>query len=333
MTKPYCDIGILGCGMAVPDTIRRSDDPIFSAIHRQASEAGVAEADLFNGIEERRILTEGERLPDLALAAAQQALLNAKRPASVVDRLYGYLSVSEYVAPNTLFELHPRLGLADSTAVLPINCEYSNFVMSLVLAWEAMLAGHSRCALVVCAQNWTQHMDYSQGHSFSVGDGAGAAVVGRGSRLAFRDYMVQTLNASYGAMTMKHRPLTQEPERYHTTFRFEEGGVRSVLQDGMNGPVNMVNALLRRNGIDPSDVALFSHQATRDLIDHWTTHIKPARLYNTLAKYGNMTMATLPVNLASFWTDIRERYVVLVAVGLGYHQAALLLERVDDGKQ
>ncbi|MEQ4618855.1 MAG: hypothetical protein ABN482_12525 [Corticimicrobacter sp.] len=325
----FSKIGILGCGAAFPDRIRHSDDPIYASIKRHPNAHGVIEADTFTGVRQRHVLSDGQSLMDLASNACQAALARACMTASQIDRLYGYLSVSEYLTPNALFAVHRQLKLPDETMVIPINSEFSNFLLSLIQAWEAIACGHSRSALISCATNWSAHMDYTQGHAISIGDGAGAVLVGPDAPFEIVDYAVQTLSARYGAMTMQSRPREDMPGREHATYRIApEAGLASYAQEGMEGPIRLIQGLLARHDIAPDRVGLFMHQATRMLLDHWHTQIGPSRLYESLETHGNMTFVSVPANLALHWDAIKEDYLVLHALGTGFHQIAVLLRRV-----
>jgi 3-oxoacyl-[acyl-carrier-protein] synthase-3 len=333
----YRTVGILGAGYSVPPHVRTNDDPIFAQLKRTRNTQGIVERDLFTGLNERRYLREDEQLEPLMIEAAKQALAQAHVPASAIERLYGYATVSPYLTPNTLYTVHKGLQLPQHALVVPINSEFSNFLLSVLQAWEAILAGHCTYALVVCGTNWTQYMDYTQGHSISVGDGAGAVVLGPGHSFIPLDYATQTLSEQYGAMTMSIRPSMLNGRRYipvdtHNlpvpTYEItQEEGIHSFMTAGMEGPPVLVQRLLHKHGLTGRDIALISHQASRLMLDYWTQCIQPREYLETLEQFGNMTLATYPVNLAYYFQHITSKYLVIVAVGVGFHQTALLFKR------
>lgn len=333
----YRSVGILGAGYRVPPHIRTNDDPIFAQLKRTRNAQGIAEQDLFTGLKERRYLREDEQLEPLMVEAAQQALAQANVPASAIDRLYGYASVSPYLAPSSLYTVHRALRLPQHALVVPINSEFSNFVLSIIQAWEAILAGHSTYALVVTGTNWTHYMDYTQGHSLSIGDGAGAVVIGPGDRFMPIDYATQTISEQYGAMTMSIRATTLNGRRYvpvdqHNmpipTYEItQEEGIHSFLTAGMEGPPVLIQRLLQKHGLTGQDIALITHQASRLMLDYWTQCLQPREYLETLEQFGNMTLATYPVNLAYYYQHITANYLVVAAIGVGFHQTALLLKR------
>jgi 3-oxoacyl-[acyl-carrier-protein] synthase-3 len=273
-------------------------------------------------MKERRYLAGNEQLTTFMVEAAQQALRVAKVAPEDIDRLYGYASVPTFYTPNDLYMVHRGLRLPEYTLVIPLNNEFSTFLLGVIQAWEAITTGHMRHALIACGTNWTHYMDYTQGHALSVGDGAGVAVVGPNADFTVVDYATQTLSDQYGAMTM-HTHNSSRP-----TYRItEEQGIQSFQVSAMHGIPDMVQFLLKKHGLAGSNIALITHQASRVLMDHWAERLQPKEYLDTLKQFGNLTLASYPVTLAYHYPTITADYLVLAAVGVGYHQTALLLQR------
>ncbi|GCE09413.1 3-oxoacyl-[acyl-carrier-protein] synthase III C-terminal domain-containing protein [Dictyobacter aurantiacus] len=283
---------------------------------------GIAEVDLFTGLKERRYLAGDERVETFMVEAARVAIERAHGAVLDIDRLYGYTSVAAYLTPNSLYEVHHALQLSEQTMVIPLNNEFSTFLLGILQACEAIVAGHSKHALVVCGTNWTQYMDYTQGHALSVGDGAGAALIGPDAEFVLLDYATQTLSEQYGAMTMQAR------ESAHPTYKItEEQGLHSFQVSAMHGIPTMVLSLLKKHGLSGKDIALITHQASRVLMDNWAARIEPKEYLDTLEQFGNLTLASYAVTLAYHYPLITAPYLVLAAVGVGYHQTVLLFKR------
>ncbi|RKH67529.1 3-oxoacyl-ACP synthase [Corallococcus interemptor] len=312
---------LLGVGAALPEQVRGNDDPLFEPLRRAAGSGG--EHALFYGNRERRVLGPGESLAALTAKAGAAALQDAGLKASDVERLYGYVSVSEFIAPNALYAVHRELGLSQGTLVVPVQADFANFLMGVVLAWEALCAGSIQHALVAVGSAWTRNVDYTQGHAIGIGDGAGAVVVGAGDRLTLVDWGADTFSDEYGAMMMGARP--ESGLAYPTYGIAPTSGVKAFLNSGMNGPPRLVARLLAKHGISREDVTLISHQATRKLMDHWAQEIRPREYLDTFEDYGNMVHASMPVTLARFHRELRTKYLVMVGLGIGAHQMALLV--------
>ncbi|GHO62573.1 2-heptyl-4(1H)-quinolone synthase PqsD [Ktedonobacter sp. SOSP1-52] len=315
-------IGIKGCGFSVPPNVRGNDDPIFHQVITVANAQGIAEKDLFTGMKERRYLAQGERIEPLMVEASQLALQRAQVIPEEIDRLYGYASVPEFYTPNSLYLVHKGVQLPEHTLVVPMNNEFSTFLLGVLEACTAITAGRSKYALIACGTNWTHYMDYTQGHALSIGDGAGAAVVGPEADFELIDYATQTLSVQYGAMTMQSR------DTQRATYKItEDTGIYSFQVSAMEGIPTMVQSLLNKHGLTGANIALITHQASRVLMDHWAERLQPKQYLDTLAPFGNLTLASYPVTLAYHYLNIATDYLVFAAVGVGYHQTALLLKR------
>lgn len=328
-------IGFLGFGCAFPEQRRFNDDPIFRNVRRPS---GRPEDELFAGVRERRVLGPEESIEPLMIAAARTALAAAGVEPAQIDRLYGYSSISEYVVPNGLFQVHHRLGLPPSTLVVPVNVEFTTFITATILGCDAIAAQRGKHVLIVCGSGWTRHMDYSDPISPSIGDAAAAAVLGPSSRCTVVDYLedVEGADDDYHGFTMKCRPsawhrarnLPDDEEHVLTpVFHISEGGFRSFFKHGMNDPPRLGKQLLERNGVDPGHVTLIAHQASLALMAEWERQIRPREFLDIREHHGNMTIANLPVTLASCIDRITTDYILLISPGSGTHSAAMLLRR------
>ena len=344
--------GITGRGHALPATVRRNDDPVFDWLRQHDADNWHT---YFNGYDQRHVLATGEGLIELMVQAAQQALAMAGLAADQVDLLTGFASVSDYVMPNMLAQLHQRLGLPARCWVLPINNEYSNFNAGLVLADGLMRGGQIGNALVVCGGNWSQHVDYHVGAAASAADGAGAAVLQPTDDAAtfrvldwaaltetLRPDEQQRLQPTYGAMTMASDALGPLPgalppeqggrltdlNQYSPPyFHLTEAGMAEFKGFGVTGPVAVARQLLQRHALPPGQVTLIGHQTSRYLLDQWAQQIQPHRLIDTLATCANMTVASIPVNLSLCFDQIETDHLMLLGIGADLHSHALLLRR------
>ncbi|HEX9940334.1 MAG TPA: 3-oxoacyl-[acyl-carrier-protein] synthase III C-terminal domain-containing protein [Longimicrobium sp.] len=332
-------VGLLGLGHAVPPHVRHNDDPVFSAVRGAARHGSVAEAELFTGMRERRFLAPGEAIEELMVQAGRQALAQAGVDAARVDRLYGYASVSEYLAPNGLFQVHAGLGLPRRAMVVPVNNEFSNFITSCILAWEAIAAGHCEYALVTCGSAWSRNMDYELPHALVVGDGAGAALLGPSARMRLVGHAAESSSGDYHVMGMKARVTERANGRRLLvdasglpvpTYEIGDQGVRAFLEEGMSGPPRLVQELFHRHDVDPAEVTLVTHQASRALLAHWGEQVRPAKHLDTFEALGNMGLASIPVTLAQRCAEVTTPYLAMVSLGPGTHITALLVQCAAD---
>jgi 3-oxoacyl-[acyl-carrier-protein] synthase III len=207
-----------------------------------------------------------------------------------------------------------------------VNTEFTNFTKSLLLAWEAVLAGHCRYALVVVGSGLTRNMDYRAPHAFQTGDGAGAVVLGASERLRLVDHRCALWSDDYGAMTMQYRGARGSRGEPIATYHIEpDAGRAAFLQRGMHGPPALVKELLAAHGLSGDDISLLVHQASERLLRFWDEQIRPAALLTTFPFYGHMPVANHAVNLAHFAAHLRTPYLVMCAIGVPTHLDAVLI--------
>jgi 3-oxoacyl-[acyl-carrier-protein] synthase-3 len=332
-------IALLGTGYAVPPTVRTNDDPIFDWLRHHH----VDHEDLFKGYKERRVLAPGEDLADILTDAAKAALDHSGVDIRQIGAIVGYASVSEDTTPNALYQTHHGLGIDTSGFCVPIQDEFTNFISGLVWAQQAIATGLISHAIVGTACNWTRHVSYHDEVSISIGDGAGAAVVGPATDpKQFRIVGTQTLTRSdlFGTMGVKPRPIPPDLSRPFTDGRGPEAFTRSLFfmssssdnvfkQWGVNQPPALVKCLLETYSVPSDQYTLIAHQASTVLINAWKQILGlPDNHYlNTIERFGNMTLASIPVTLSYFYDQIETDYLVLLGLGLGIHTTAILLQR------
>ncbi len=354
--------GILGLGASVPPTVRGNADPVFSF----ALAASPAVSVLTAGMVERRVLAPNEKLIDLMVDAATSALRSAETEPGEIDRLIGYESVSQNLTPNGLYLLHQKLGLRKNVWVLPINCDFSNFLFGLSMAAESISFGRASKSLIVCGSNWSRFVDYHKPHAVLAGDGAGAAVVGpctltepsekhpnalsehpparhigasrasAAARFVIVDCEVETDSASFDLWTMRARVQDGPHGRYLPideaglpipTYELAKDASLEFLAAGVEIPVRLSKTILRKHGVHPSDITLIPHH-TKALMDGWAAALQPKAVLHTLETFGNMSHASIAVTLALKSHEITTSHVLLVSVGPGSHFAVMLLRNV-----
>lgn len=331
---------IVGTGHAAPAKVRRNDDPIFDYLRQHE----VPGKDLFQGYRERRVLAEHEGLMDVMVPAAEMALADAGLCAGDVDLLIGIGSVSAYISPNALSELHQKLKLPARAWPIPLMNGFSQFPAAVMIADALIRAGRARHVLLALGDNWTRYVNYHTPQAISAGDGGAAAVMSwSDDPRAFRmvDQLCDVDTSYYGSMRMEGAPLEgealppgqglEDPHVYtHPYFQLDEKGKEGFKSFGAERAPKAVIRLLRKHDRDPAEVCLISHQASSVLMDHWKQMIRPGHYLDTLASYANLVQTSVPFNLS--WglkhdPDFRQDWLATLCVGPDMHASAMLLRR------
>ncbi|WP_026897632.1 3-oxoacyl-ACP synthase III family protein [Daejeonella oryzae] len=326
---------ITGLGYAVPDKIRLNDDPVFSWLKKNVTDG----EKLFQGYEQRHVLDKDEDLISIMLPAAEMAMQNAGVSPDEIDLLIGTGSVSEYRNPNMLSLLHKELKLTKRVWVLPVDCEFSNFNASVLLADGLIRSGRIFNALICVGGNWTRNVSYETPQAVSAGDGAGAAVLANCSnqeKWTLTDQYTITESQYYGSMfscgkSFEISPPIGNNEKLWTDtyFQINDEGIAGFKDFGINSPPQAALELMRKHNLKGSDISLISHQASSVLMDHWNDVIQPAQYINSIKLFANMAPANIPVTLA--WSEkndpAKKDHLILLAIGPDMHTNAMLFER------
>lgn len=328
---------ITGTGWSVPSAIRKNDDPIFDWLRKN-----LPNQNMFEGYDERHVLQPNEGLIDIMVPAAIMALENAGKKPGDIDILLGLGSISEYVQPNMLTQVHKELGLSSNSWVIPIGNDYSNYASCLLLADALIKAQRAKNILICIGGNWTRNVNYHTPQSISAADGAGAAVVSLSddaSKWFVADYCTVTNSANYGTMFTKAAEyavpdLIEYPKIYSSHFfQITAEGLKDFGSFGMQQAITAVLELLKKNNLTGDDISFMPHQTSQVLIDYWLKQIvpQPAQCLSTMKKFANVTVATHALNLAWFEENepVQKDNLVMLALGPDMHANAMLLKRND----
>ena len=327
---------IIGTGWSVPATIRTNDDPIFDWLKQN-----FPTQKMFEGYKERRVLQPYEELIDIMVPAALMALDNANKKPADIDILLGLGSISEYIQPNTLSQVHKELGLKPGAWVIPIGNDYSNYASCLLMADALIKAGRAENILICIGDNWTRNVDYHTPQSISAADGAGAAVLSisdDASKWYVADYYTVTDSTYYGSMFTGGVELTANPpiDGYTNVysphfFQIMPEGLKGFAAFGEQVALTAVQKLLKKNNLTGADITFMPHQTSSALIDYWLKQMnpQPAQCLTTLAEFANVTVATHALNMAWFEENnaIEKDCLVIMALGPDMHCNAMLLKR------
>ena len=215
--------------------------------------------------------------------------------------------------------------------MLTVNTEFTNFIDALEMANDGIRLGRYRTALIALGSNWSRFVDFRTAPALSVGDGAGAAVLGPATdpgqfRVIDSEALVDT--QYFDTMRMAPDLVPDAGQCFtHPYFRILPGGVDGFNKFAIPSVPQCVDALLQRHGLTGADITLATHQASSVMMDNWEEAIRPRYYASTLEQYANTTLAALPITLAARYDKIPTDWMVLCGVGHFFHTTALLLGR------
>ena len=302
--------------MAVPERVVTNETV--------AAGAGVTEQWIVHrtGVHERRNVSAGERLQDLASAAGRAALEGAAVAAEDVDLVLVATVAADDLLPNAAPLVAGELG-ATRAGAMDLGAACTGFLSALAMATAQVESGRSDNVLVIGADVLSRFIDSSdKGTAALFADGAGAALVAPATDAGGRIGDIGLRSDASGANSIRASRDEQIIEMQgHDTFkaavlRMSESTVEAV----------------RLAGIELSDVDLFVyHQANARILAAVGERLglDGDRVINCIDRYGNTSSATLPIALV----DARERgmlepgmHVLLAAFGAGFTWGAGVIE-------
>jgi len=316
---------VLGCGSYLPSKIMTNAD---LAKLVDTSDEWIVER---SGIKERRIAADGETTSDLALAAAQAALDDAKLDPQEIDLIILATSTPDYTFPATATKVQARLGIHHGAA-FDLQAVCSGFVYGLATADNFLRCGQHKRALVIGAETFSRILDWEDRTTCVLfGDGAGAVV----------------LEAQDGEGTLADRGVLasklRSDGRYHDKL-YVDGGVsatqtvghlrmegRDVFRHAVVNIAEIMKEVLDEAGVDAQEIDLFvPHQANRRILMGTAKKlgIDVNKVMMTLDKQGNTSAASIPLALAQAQNTGRLKkgdLILLEAMGGGFTWGAALV--------
>jgi 3-oxoacyl-[acyl-carrier-protein] synthase III len=306
--------------MAVPDRVVTNE-----AI---AAQAGVTEQWIVHrtGVHERRHVSDGERLEDLAATAGRRALEGANVAPEDVDLVLVATLAADELTPNAAPLVAHRLG-ATRAGAMDVSAACTGFLSGLQLAAAQVEGGRCDHVLLIGADVLSRFVDSSdRGTAALFADGAGAALVapagdggaGLGGRIG--DIVLHCDGSGADSIKATHEEQLIRMQG-HDTFK-------AAVQRMSEATVEATH----RAGLHLGDIELFVfHQANARILAAVGERLglPGERVINSIDRYGNTSAATLPIAMA----DARERgmlepgmNVLLAAFGAGFTWGAGVIE-------
>ncbi|MBM4393917.1 MAG: ketoacyl-ACP synthase III [Deltaproteobacteria bacterium] len=290
------------------------------------------------GIRERRWVEGDVGASELGEHAARQALAEAGlEPADIDLVIFATLS-PDLNFPGSGCLLGARLGIP-GVAALDIRNQCTGFLYGLATADAYVRSGLAKNVLVVGGEVHSTGLDMStRGRDVSVlfGDGAGAAVVSLSrSESGLLDHELHA-DGRYAEILMVEAPASRLNPRL-TARMLEEGrhypkmDGKAVFKHAVEKLPEVVHSVLRRNGLQLSDIALLvPHQANMRINELVARNLGlPAeRVVHNIQKYGNTTAGSIPIALHEAVLEGRVKpgdLVLLAALGAGLTWGATLM--------
>lgn len=319
------NVHIAGTGSYLPERVLTNDELARSI---ETSDEWIVS---HTGIHSRHIAADGENCSDMAVKAAQRALLDAGIEAKDLGFIVMATSTPDYVCvPATACLVQEALGAVQAMP-FDIAAGCTGFVTALDIA-TGLMARDPRPVLVVCSEIMSRILDWSDRNTCPLfGDGAGAVV------LKAVDQPGGVMQSVFKGDGSGHAAITREGGT-----RMEEGITRPLSKLAMNGRAvfnfavkvleEMVVKTLEKNQLTLDDIRyIVPHQANTRIIDASVRRLGvPAeRFFVNIAEVANTSSASVPIaldQLAKQGQIQKGDKLLLAAFGAGLVAGGVVVE-------
>jgi 3-oxoacyl-[acyl-carrier-protein] synthase-3 len=263
------------------------------------------------GIAERRYAAPGQRVSELATAAARIALADACIDAGEIDMVLVATLAADEITPATAPLVAHELGISGAAAI-DVGAACAGTIAALAHATAWIESGRARHVLVSGAEILSRFIDQDERRTAPLfGDGAGALVVSLDAQGAIGPFVLGSDGAAAGAIQVTRERLVLEMEGHDTFLMAVEKMTSSTTR------------VLELAGLQLDDVDLFVyHQANGRILSAVAERlgVPHERVFDCIARFGNTSAASVPIALgeAVRMGALQEgATVVLGAVGAG----------------
>ena len=322
-------VHIIGTGSHLPEKIVTNAD--LEKIVDTSDEWIVART----GIRERRIAGDDETSSTLGTTAALKALDDAGITADQVGMIIVATSTPDMVFPSTACLIQKSIG-ANNAFCLDVSAACAGYMYALDCARQYVTTGAVEYALVIGAEKMSCVMDW-QDRSVCIlfGDGAGAAVLGRGPQggsildvhLGSNGELSDLLKIPAGGSQQPASMATVEARDHSIRMSGKE-----VFRHAVTNMAEAARQALEASGKTADDVScIIPHQANMRIVKAIGKQlgVDEAKFFVNLDKYGNTSAASVIIALDEARREGRIQsgdLVLMVAFGGGFTWGASLVE-------
>jgi 3-oxoacyl-[acyl-carrier-protein] synthase III len=329
MRKPKPAVEIVSTGRWLPDRVVTNFD---LEKELDTSDEWIRER---TGIRERRLAPPEIGAADMGAEASRIAMERAGIQPGELDVIVVSTATPDRLLPSTACDMQALLG-ATNAAAYDIAAACSGFIYALSIAEGHLLSKRAEVALVVSTEKMSAIVDWEdRSTAVLFGDGAGAAIVKRAEN---RRGLLSTFLRSDGTLAeLLWRPaggarVPMDAAVLADRSHLVKMAGREVFKAAVRSMAEAADQALLRAGLTGEDIDLMiPHQANMRIIDATAKYanVPMDKVFVNVDRYGNMSSATIPVALDEAVEQGRLRpgdYVLMVAFGAGFTWASSVIQ-------
>lgn len=320
---------IIGTGSYLPERILTNQD--LEKLVDTSDEWIVART----GMKERRIAKSDEFTSHMGIAAAKEAIANAKIGAEEIDFILFATLTPDYLFPSTACLLQTAIG-AKKASGADVQAACTGFLYLLSMAKSFIESGAYKNVLVVAAEKLSSITDYKDRSTCILfGDGAAACVVSaEGKGLAIENVQLGA-DGELAELIIMPAGGSRQPsceESVTNGQHYIKMAGNEVFKHAVRRMEAACKDCLDALGLTEKEISwLIPHQANMRIIDAIAKrfeHLPAERIFKTVQKYGNTSASSVGIALDELLRTAplkKGEQILLTAFGAGLTWGAAVL--------
>ena len=330
MSQPTQSVIITGTGAYTPVNVVTNDD---MAKIVDTSDEWIRTR---SGISERCFAAEGEATSDMAVTAAEKAILAAGIDRKDIDLIIVATMTPDMPFPSTACILQSKLGLGNITA-FDIQAACSGFIYALNTGYNMLRSGAYKKALIIGAEKMSSILDFEDRATCVLfGDAASAIIIEASDRAKVG--VLGNITGSDGSdPSLIHQPaggskIPTSHESIDARQHFIKMNGKEIFKQAVRVMGQVSNDILEQYSLKADQIDLvIPHQANMRIIESLAKRMKlpMEKFHNNLDRYGNTSAASIGLALDEAYRKGRIQsgdLVLLVAFGAGLTWGASLIK-------
>lgn len=278
----------------------------------------------------------GQTAGDLCVGAAQRLLEQMDWTRDSVDALILVTQTPDHFLPATACVAHARLELSKAALAFDVGMGCSGYVYGLFLAGALIAAGACKRVLLLAGDTISRLIsEEDKSVALLFGDAGSATAVELGKDADRATFVLGTDGSGWENLIVRAGAFRARGPETTTRLRDEAGNLRAATElfmDGiaiLNFSTKEVPALVERtlqlHGWEANAVdAFLFHQANAFMLKRIIAKLKipPERAPINIGRYGNTSMASIPLLLADDCAQMLSNgtpsKIVMAGFGVGY---------------
>ena len=330
MSQPNQSVIITGTGSYTPANVLTNDD--MSKIVDTSDEWIRTRS----GISERCFAAEGEATSDMAVTAAEKAILAAGIDRKDIDLIIVATMTPDMPFPSSACILQSKLGLGNITA-FDIQAACSGFIYALNTGCNMLRSGAYKKALIIGAEKMSSILDFKDRATCVLfGDAASAIIIEATDRAEVG--VLGSITGSDGSdPSLLHQPaggskIPSSHESIDARQHFIRMNGKEIFKQAVRVMGQVSNDILEQYSLKADQIDLvIPHQANMRIIESLAKRMKlpMGKFHNNLDRFGNTSAASIGLALDEAYRKGRIQsgdLILLVAFGAGLTWGASLIK-------